>query len=130
MCLLTQYNSGVQPSMVMHWKTVMQAKMMLSNEVIPKFGPCPGFYQIVLDISYIECIGFRKKHDKHLPFLKANRFRGVANISSSGGVFRWVCVARHNSSSSVLHYFVCKEELSEVPTGACQIKILTYKGKF
>ena len=116
--------------MVMHWKTVMQAKMMLSNEVIPKFGPCPGFYQIVLDISYIECIGFRKKHDKHLPFLKANRFRGVANISSSGGVFRWVCVARHNSSSSVLHYFVCKEELSEVATGACQIKILTYKGQF
>ena len=56
MCLLTQYNSGVQPSMVMHWKTVMQAKMMLSNEVIPKFGPCPEFYQIMLDIPILNAL--------------------------------------------------------------------------
>lgn len=30
---------AVQPSMVMHWKTVSMAKPMLSKDVIPWFGP-------------------------------------------------------------------------------------------
>lgn len=30
---------AVQPSMVMHWKTVSMAKPMLSKDVIPLFGP-------------------------------------------------------------------------------------------
>ena len=32
---LTQYSMLVQPSMVMHWKTVNIAKRILSKEVIP-----------------------------------------------------------------------------------------------
>lgn len=30
---------AVQPSMVMHWKTVSMAKPMLSKDVMPLFGP-------------------------------------------------------------------------------------------
>ena len=37
--LVTQQSIGVQPSMVTHWNTVNMAKMMLSNDVIPLFGP-------------------------------------------------------------------------------------------
>ena len=36
---VTQYNMAVQPSMVMHWKTVSMAKPMLSKLVMPLFGP-------------------------------------------------------------------------------------------
>ena len=35
----TQYNMAVQPSIVMHWKTVSMANPMLSKLVMPKFGP-------------------------------------------------------------------------------------------
>lgn len=38
--LLTQYKIGVQPSIVMHWKTVNMAKPMLSKDVMPLLGPC------------------------------------------------------------------------------------------
>ena len=31
---------GVHPSMLTHWKTVNMARPMLSNEVMPKLGPC------------------------------------------------------------------------------------------
>lgn len=37
--LHTQYNTSVQPSMVMHWNTVRTANRMLSKFVIPKLGP-------------------------------------------------------------------------------------------
>ena len=36
---ITQYRRGVHPSMVIHWNTVNMAKRILSNDVIPKFGP-------------------------------------------------------------------------------------------
>lgn len=35
----TQYNMAVQPSIVIHWKTVSMANPMLSKLVMPKFGP-------------------------------------------------------------------------------------------
>lgn len=35
----TQYNMVVQPSIVIHWKTVSMANPMLSKLVMPEFGP-------------------------------------------------------------------------------------------
>jgi hypothetical protein len=35
----TQYNMAVQPSIVIHWKTVSMANPMLSKLVMPEFGP-------------------------------------------------------------------------------------------
>lgn len=37
---LTIYIIWVHPSMVMHWKTVIMLKKILSKVVIPSFGPC------------------------------------------------------------------------------------------
>lgn len=36
---LTQYNTSVHPSMVMHWNTVNIANAKLSKLVMPPFGP-------------------------------------------------------------------------------------------
>ena len=84
--------------MVMHWKTVMQAKIMLSKEVMPKFGP----WKVKVKSMKTR----RKKPD--LPFLKANRCGGIADISSGRRVFGGVPVARNNCIRPVAHYFVWK----------------------
>lgn len=85
---LTQYRTSVQPSMVMHWKTVSMAKKKLSKLVIPPLGPSHLPRHSLLFIVHSRPCPEKAQGD------------GSSSASRSATSRRWITVMRETGSSN------------------------------